>query len=173
MEVSIHAPYAGSDDCTHAVIDGVRQFQSTPPMQGATLSCVDNVQQEIVSIHAPYAGSDEIHCHTGGGVQVSIHAPYAGSDCDNCFESPGCIAVSIHAPYAGSDHQGYRVRRDHWSFNPRPLCRERRYNLRHLCYYRSFNPRPLCRERRRYTDSAHKDIQSFNPRPLCRERLFR
>ena len=36
MEVSIHAPYAGSDDCTHAVIDGVRQFQSTPPMQGAT-----------------------------------------------------------------------------------------------------------------------------------------
>ena len=34
--VSIHAPYAGSDDAKRNVKNLVAQFQSTPPMQGAT-----------------------------------------------------------------------------------------------------------------------------------------
>ena len=80
--------------------------------------------------------------------------------------------VSIHAPYAGSDAGGKERRPYGAGFNPRPLCRERRCELRkvyhryhvsiHAPYAGSDDtfPTPLC-----YT------IQGFNPRPLCRERL--
>ena len=80
--VSIHAPYAGSDSVSRILrsrqsrfnprpLCRERQnnqlycsrkdrFQSTPPMQGATI--YDNLLQftDVVSIHAPYAGSDDL-----------------------------------------------------------------------------------------------------------------
>ena len=57
-QVSIHAPYAGSD---------LWRIPAHPYGR--------------VSIHAPYAGSDGDACHfRGSELTVSIHAPYAGSD---------------------------------------------------------------------------------------------
>ena len=38
-EVSIHAPYAGSDECWLYDANNGTMFQSTPPMQGATRPC--------------------------------------------------------------------------------------------------------------------------------------
>ena len=101
--VSIHAPYAGSDDYCEAYVTDID-----------------------VSIHAPYAGSDAADrnysastygfnprplCRERLEVQrtfpidakVSIHAPYAGSDHELYQRSDG-NHVSIHAPYAGSDN---------------------------------------------------------------------
>ena len=102
MHVSIHAPYAGSDDlpgdtesgvcgfnprplCRERLTrtlakDAAREFQSTPPMQGATKSVRVVPDPRGVSIHAPYAGSDEYFFNSFLGDGVSIHAPYAGSD---------------------------------------------------------------------------------------------
>ncbi len=57
-EVSIHAPYAGSDSIGELVALNIDRFQSTPPMQGATTIMLTNEIRKIVSIHAPYAGSD-------------------------------------------------------------------------------------------------------------------
>ena len=37
---------------------GIRKFQSTPPMQGATGNVLHDRIRDQVSIHAPYAGSD-------------------------------------------------------------------------------------------------------------------
>ena len=56
--VSIHAPYAGSDNTVSTVWDAISTFQSTPPMQGATAELFENDSTYSVSIHAPYAGSD-------------------------------------------------------------------------------------------------------------------
>ena len=56
--VSIHAPYAGSDFKVHERAQEIYEFQSTPPMQGATLAELEKATQVKVSIHAPYAGSD-------------------------------------------------------------------------------------------------------------------
>ena len=56
-EVSIHAPYAGSDSIGELVALNIDRFQSTPPMQGATTIMLTNEIRKIVSIHAPYAGS--------------------------------------------------------------------------------------------------------------------
>ena len=61
------------------------------------------------------------------------------------------LFVSIHAPYAGSDSQDWSRGLLGTSFNPRPLCRERRSMGRHYSSdHRSFNPRPLCRERQQF-----------------------
>ena len=81
--VSIHAPYAGSDldlnvpvpeiygfnprplcrerRIAQPVISRKHMFQSTPPMQGATMLFRAQQNQPYVSIHAPYAGSDRRH----------------------------------------------------------------------------------------------------------------
>ena len=55
--ISIHTPYAGSDDCT--------ALWSRP------LS---------ISIHTPYAGSDHSSDDYPIHTIISIHTPYAGSD---------------------------------------------------------------------------------------------
>ena len=56
--VSIHAPYAGSDYGEGMCTIEVNGFQSTPPMQGATIPNLSANSFLVVSIHAPYAGSD-------------------------------------------------------------------------------------------------------------------
>ena len=59
------------------------------------------------------------------------------------------------------------------SFNPRPLCRERRVQRYYAGTYACcFNPRPLCRERLFLGDILYLKGRCFNPRPLCRERLY-
>ena len=117
--VSIHAPYAGSDQ------------ETDPGVHGRT-----------VSIHAPYAGSDtgwnvldalnksfnprplcrERHCQYDRGCErynVSIHAPYAGSDGVRKVHSCG-RSVSIHAPYAGSDRRFVFLPRAGYLFQSTP-----------------------------------------------------
>ena len=79
-DVSIHAPYAGSDTDALSVSISRDRFQSTPPMQGATINVLTSGFDNFVSIHAPYAGSDLGIQDVFPAVQVSIHAPYAGSD---------------------------------------------------------------------------------------------
>ena len=131
------------------------QFQSTPPMQGATYVYPEPEDYAIVSIHAPYAGSDYCSdCVKRIKERVSIHAPYAGSDeieaetrmVSKPFQSTPPMQgatnykrllfpennVSIHAPYAGSDDDVGNFIGAHCSFNPRPLCRERRLGIRSI-----------------------------------------
>ena len=99
--ISIHAPYAGSDERSGDLM--IRQF---------------------ISIHAPYAGSDHFHKLDFLIEDISIHAPYAGSDgtmtqlhdkvifqstlpmqgaTRNLVKLKLTGLISIHAPYAGSD----------------------------------------------------------------------
>ena len=54
-------------------------------------------------------------------------------------------------------------------FNPRSLCRERRFNECITVKEKHFNPRSLCRERR-YRRETSSGNAHFNPRSLCRER---
>ncbi len=100
-DISIHAPYAGSD-----VIP-----------KGAT-DCAD------ISIHAPYAGSDVRILRTIGKVQLfQSTLPMRGATCSlsRVFSRSG---ISIHAPYAGSDILNGNCNTTGY-FNPRSLCGER------------------------------------------------
>ena len=79
-------------------------FQSTLPMRGATAALKDFLR----------------------GDRISIHAPHAGSDFGRLKAAPSTW-ISIHAPHAGSDNQVVRAINEHYDFNPRSPCGERRF----------------------------------------------
>ncbi len=70
-EVSIHAPYIGSDKM-------LGEYNG----------------DEMVSIHAPYIGSDFVLTHDGYDNSVSIHAPYIGSDSATLAGPPSRIGFN-------------------------------------------------------------------------------
>ena len=77
--ISIHAPLAGSD--TAGTENHLRhRFQSTLPLRGATEKELRTAKVPAISIHAPLAGSDGKWIFGGQGKNISIHAPLAGSD---------------------------------------------------------------------------------------------
>ena len=101
-------------------------FQSTPPMQGATVLHHHGPDVHKVSIHAPYAGSDG----SKGGYKlseydVSIHAPYAGSDCAEPDFPEAFSGFQSTPPMQGATVSCQPLFLGRRCFNPRPLCRER------------------------------------------------
>ena len=102
VEISIHAPRAGSDGSFSEEVLYAYGFQSTLPVRGATLRFAFTRAALRISIHAPRAGSDvsvTVDFYLNG---ISIHAPRAGSDRVLKFQSI-FKGISIHAPRAGSD----------------------------------------------------------------------
>ena len=122
--VSIHAPYEGSDSPSVSPVKSTTRFQSTLPTRGATV--FQNLESDFddVSIHAPYEGSDREVSELRDKYGVSIHAPYEGSDA-KCWPARAFILVSIHAPYEGSDAKAGDSFGVCSSFNPRSLRGER------------------------------------------------
>ena len=58
IAISIHAPYTGSD-LNAAIAKAIAAiFQSTLPIQGATMTKGVKGYSKAISIHAPYTGSD-------------------------------------------------------------------------------------------------------------------
>ena len=103
VQISIHAPRAGSDHRQARPASRQWIFQSTLPVRGATLPrlyggrrdfyfnprspCGERPSQlsgvtslVMISIHAPRAGSDGWSCTVDAEIYISIHAPRAGSD---------------------------------------------------------------------------------------------
>jgi len=102
--VSIHAPSEGSDPAEVSLV-GVRMFQSTLPVKGATELLGCSILPDEVSIHAPSEGSDPGIQRRPISLVVSIHAPSEGSDIIAAGSARRAF-VSIHAPSEGSDTAG-------------------------------------------------------------------
>ena len=102
MEISIHAPLAGSDEEPHVVVQIALAFQSTLPLRGATRRRSPPRRSSRISIHAPLAGSDP-----KDAVSASVIGHFNP-------RSP-CGERRRH----GGDHGGHR------NFNPRSPCGER------------------------------------------------
>ena len=167
-------------------------FQSTPPMQGATNYNTTVDKLVLVSIHAPYAGSDLcLYFRHFPKLPFQSTPPMQGATQPNKMLLQIFLFQST-PPMQGATRSDKGDRVSLPSFNPRPLCRERRDtqnmsikqqnvsihapyagsdggNMRDSVLFYRFNPRPLCRERPGSTPGAPLHI-SFNPRPLCRER---
>ena len=78
--ISIHAPREGGDGQIPLQTQHEIQFQSTPPVRGATthhglIHCVRRI-----SIHAPREGGDNRILILRGKCHISIHAPREGGD---------------------------------------------------------------------------------------------
>ena len=94
--------------CPSAV--SLQEFQSTPPMRGATTYVLQYVNRYFISIHAPHAGSDS--------ASVLLQYPFR-----NFNPRPPCgeRQISLLNPYYNA-----------LDFNPRPPCGERQQKL-HIC----------------------------------------
>ena len=102
VEISIHAPHAGSDVVHNRFTQPVGDFNPRSP-------CGERLEGR-----GSRAFTD----------QISIHAPHAGSD-QSQPNSPYFFAISIHAPHAGSDYLFQKGFGFLFNFNPRSPCGER------------------------------------------------
>ncbi len=103
------------------------EFQSTPPLRGAT--CMEACMY--------------------GSMIISIHAPLAGSDVCVCVNDTQHTVFQSTPPLRGATGSVSQRSRVCSHFNPRPPCGERRRpSSRSTRSRRYFNPRPPCGERR-------------------------
>ena len=128
IPISIHAPYAGGDYIRDAVIIAFVVFQSTPPMQGATItSCWAVPCSSEFQSTPPMQGATQEALSGTAHYRISIHAPYAGGDPAGSHTFPGLGKRFQSTP----PMQGATLR-----------------HLLEIPFLRYFNPRPLCRGRR-------------------------
>ena len=57
-KISIHAPRVGGDVGRGHAVKGLAEFQSTPPVWGATAELISMPFKFSISIHAPRVGGD-------------------------------------------------------------------------------------------------------------------
>ena len=140
--VSIHAPYAGSDVKLSDKYKWVEHVSIHAPYAGSDICQKSKIDDWIVSIHAPYAGSDfSVPAHVLT-FSVSIHAPYAGSDIDQSYKFKAFTSVSIHAPYAGSDLLGLKLERLTWFQSTPPMQGATRVEIRQSGHCWKFQSTP-------------------------------
>jgi len=102
IDVSIHAPRVGSDSFNHSFILLMDEFQSTPPVWGATgLSLGYPLYREFQST-PPVWGATEISILEIRQFKFQSTPPVWGATWFLSPELQGAI-VSIHAPRVGSD----------------------------------------------------------------------
>ncbi len=126
VEISIHAPRAGSDSSINAGLLTADVFQSTLPVRGATVWKLQSSITMIFQSTLPVRGATVF---------------FRVSTCSNGYFNPrspcgerhvGAGAglpeedISIHAPRAGSDGVSLAPRQLERDFNPRSPCGERR-----------------------------------------------
>jgi len=123
-------PPCGERRDTYAPAATKTQFQSTPPVRGATDERRRDVPLSLVSIHAPRAGSDTEQSQVlATDMAFQSTPPVRGAT--NAESHNGMpFVVSIHAPRAGSDLIVCGSTCGVSGFNPRPPCGERLHKQR-------------------------------------------
>ena len=117
--VSIHTPARGTTKVTLGIPGMAKAFQSTPPMQGATIHWIQKIRKIWFQSTPPMQGAT--------AYQAKRHKRFN---------------VSIHAPYAGSDKNRKYMLQVETGFNPRPLCRERQGSQRERYQMNEFQSTP-------------------------------
>ena len=98
-------PPCGGRPTYHAYTMDYPEFQSTPPVWGATETMKAEDRARYISIHAPRVGGDVIVvAAVHAASSISIHAPRVGGD-TLYSRTRTRIEISIHAPRVGGDPQ--------------------------------------------------------------------
>ena len=97
------------------------EFQSTPPVKGATEQ-FDDVQRRLTIFQStpPVKGATATTMWVEAAKAISIHAPCEGGDRPVVVPKPDAL-ISIHAPCEGGDNFSNIQCRKLEYFNPRPL----------------------------------------------------
>ena len=112
-QISIHAPLAGCDSVSPALISSLLKFQSTHPLRGATIGDLRACWSASISIHAPLAGCDPLTsaARRPWGMHFNPRTP-CGVRRSARSAAPWADRISIHAPLAGCDVIQGRLARD-------------------------------------------------------------
>ena len=104
VQISIHAPHAGSDTSPIKRGRQIVDFNPRPPCGERHIACGSAITSKANFNPRPPCGERQKKSFcVGKHIRISIHAPHAGSDDVERAESEVFKRISIHAPHAGSD----------------------------------------------------------------------
>ncbi len=119
-------PPCGGRPSDRLIAPAAREFQSAPPVRGATCDESSMARRTAVSIRAPRAGGDRCAlADTGRRRRVSIRAPRAGGDAVSVTAIAAAATFQSAPPVRGATPAIWS-KPDMTSFNPRPPCGGRR-----------------------------------------------
>ena len=124
--ISIHAPRVGGDSVRHFTLPGFHyfnprppcggrqtslnnssrcvEFQSTPPVWGATRTTGFRGGMRYISIHAPRVGGDVVQCGQPFPFQLFQSTPPVWGATAYWRPQMEVLIISIHAPRVGGDY---------------------------------------------------------------------
>ena len=149
LNISTHAPRAGSDVCGGPWTLLFMSFQPTLPVRGATISTGGSTDPEGFQPTLPVRGATGIMAGDAFSSNISTHAPRAGSDTIGLPFRVAVLYISTHAPRAGSDFQFVNSAAE-----------------KHI-----FQPTLPVRGATTQSSTVHDTSTDFNPRSPCGERL--
>ena len=192
LQISIHAPRAGSDDDGLTFCCTLNQFQSTLPVRGATRYFLTSSDRSpLFQSTLPVRGATATAKMQSAVWLFQSTLPVRGA---TILKIPRCYrwifqstlpvrgatfsftfthlnqSISIHAPRAGSDKHGNPCMPRTSHFNPRSPCGERLQCGLIFSDFNNFNPRSPCGERPLRRFVHHQGRYDFNPRSPCGER---
>ena len=147
MEISTHAPRAGSDETRET----------------ARL-------EHLISTHAPRAGSDRLAVGLVADQDISTHAPRAGSDVPISSGFAASQLFQPTLPVRGATARVPALRRHQAHFNPRSPCGERPFLRYSANLSKRFQPTLPVRGATGTSSSPTRPSLNFNPRSPCGER---
>ena len=98
------------------------EFQSTPPVWGATERHGRRLLRRCISIHAPRVGGDGTSTHVGSSEETFQSTPPVWGATHAPHIQALQMLISIHAPRVGGDPAARRRCSRPTDFNPRPPC---------------------------------------------------
>ena len=104
IQISIHAPHAGSDRIASGSPAGRLLFQPTLPMRGATYEASQKKCSKRFQPTLPMRGATKTVNDSEALVQFQPTLPMRGAT-DRCWLLAGHFEISTHAPHAGSDEE--------------------------------------------------------------------
>ena len=123
VDISIHAPLAGSDSSLSYLVRSLA-FQSTLPLRGATEMMFAPGRSLGFQSTLPLRGATEMMFAPGRSLGFQSTLPLRGATTHD-HNIPRRNAISIHAPLAGSDQTPETQAQSVTNFNPRSPCGER------------------------------------------------
>ncbi len=171
--VSIHAPRAGSDSPDEDIAGETGQFQSTPPVRGATYQVGGHFDHT-----APFQSTPPVRGATGGYIateaerDVSIHAPRAGSDAAEQAARLAEIEFQSTPPVRGATRSAAASYSVSSRFQSTPPVRGATDGAAQAAQQYAVSIHAPRAGSDAYTARFTTEDARFNPRPPCGERLI-
>ena len=132
IAISIHTPRVGGDLRDTTPPTATTYFNPRPPCGGRRSAPGLQYNEKEFQSTPPVWGATRGPSNIPPGGPISIHAPRVGGDLDVGPVIIASGAISIHAPRVGGDMLSGDYERDLIDFNPRPPCGGRHETI-HIC----------------------------------------